>query len=36
MININKMVADSIVITTGDTDLKIPMYFKANEPGATV
>lgn len=36
MISINKLIANSIVITTGDPELEIPMYFEANEPGASV
>ncbi len=39
MISINNLVTNSIVITTGggdDPELKTPLYFEANEPGASV
>lgn len=35
-IYINKMVANRITITTVDPELKTPLYFEANEPGASV
>ena len=36
MIIINNLVANSIVITTGNPELKTPLYFEENEPGASV